>query len=128
MKTIDNSVMFICFGNICRSPMAEAVFKKILEEHSVLSKWLVDSAGVAPWFIGSEIDPRTVHVLRQSGYEFTRRAKQVEAKDFLVFEYMLAMDDECLFDLERMAPSESKGKLQLLGSYDPTGNLFIDDP
>ncbi|CAH1390309.1 unnamed protein product [Nezara viridula] len=128
MALRSRSVIFVCFGNICRSPMAEAIFRKMLEERGLGEKWEVDSAGVATWFIGSCPDPRAISALSSRNYTITRRARQVTDNDFNYFEYMLAVDDDILADLERMAPDDAKSKRELLGNYDPSGDLFIDDP
>lgn len=108
--------------------MAESIFKKMLEERSLHEKWEADSAGVGTWFIGSDPDPRTIAVLRNNNYTVERKARQVTHNDFRYYEYMLAMDDDTLFDLERMAPEDAKAKKELLGNYDPLGDTCIDDP
>lgn len=126
--TFDRSVLFICLGNICRSPIAEAVFRKLLKEKGLLDKWLVDSAAIGSWHVGSKPDSRAISVLKQNNIETNHRARQIEESDFHKFEFIFGMDEENMSDLKRLAPPDSKAKLQLLGSFDPHGELKIKDP
>ncbi|CAH1401993.1 unnamed protein product [Nezara viridula] len=124
----DRSVLFICLGNICRSPVAEAVFRKLLKEKGIFDKWLVDSAAIGSWHIGSKPDSRAISVLERNNIEINHRARQIEESDFHKFEFILGMDEENMSDLKRLAPPNSKAKLHLLGSFDPSGELIIKDP
>lgn len=123
-----SSVLFVGFGNICRSPMAEAVFNNMLKQISLLNKWEVDSAGVGTWYIGSDPDPRALKIVQFWRCPMSHKARQVNEEDFHRFEHILAMDDDNLHDLERMAPPKSTAKRGLLADYDPLGEAFIEDP
>ncbi|XP_018550084.1 low molecular weight phosphotyrosine protein phosphatase isoform X2 [Lates calcarifer] len=124
------SVLFICLGNICRSPIAEAVFRKMASDAGVVDKWVIDSAATSDWNIGSSPDARGLACLRKHGIETTHRAQQVTKEDFMSFEYILCMDESNLSDLKRKANSVKnyRAKIELLGSYDPQKQLIIKDP
>ncbi|XP_076874844.1 low molecular weight phosphotyrosine protein phosphatase isoform X1 [Brachyhypopomus gauderio] len=124
------SVLFVCLGNICRSPIAEAVFRKMASDSGVLEKWLIDSAATSDWNPGSFPDARGLACLRSHGIETDHRARQVTKDDFMSFEYILCMDESNLRDLKRKANAvkSCKSKIELLGSYDPQQQLIINDP
>ncbi|XP_069370886.1 low molecular weight phosphotyrosine protein phosphatase isoform X2 [Paralichthys olivaceus] len=124
------SVLFVCLGNICRSPIAEAVFRKMATDAGVVDKWLIDSGATSDWNIGSSPDPRGLACLRNHGTETSHRARQVTKEDFMSFEYILCMDESNLSELKRKAKSVKNysAKIELLGSYDPQNQLIINDP
>lgn len=107
-------VLFVCLGNICRSPTADGIFRDLVIREKLDQKILVDSAGTGAWHIGKAPDSRTVAAARQRGYDLSiLRARQVSAKDFSEFDYVLAMDESNLLDLQRMKPSSYTGHLGL---------------
>ncbi|KRX21656.1 Low molecular weight phosphotyrosine protein phosphatase [Trichinella nelsoni] len=126
------SVLFVCLGNICRSPMAEAVFLKLLKDRNLTQQWMADSAATCGYHVGGSPDDRTMKVLSKHGikqYEHTVRI--VTDEDFREFDYILGMDDNNIRDLESMKSkvNNAKCKIQLLGSYDPENNSrIIPDP
>ncbi|XP_067840298.1 low molecular weight phosphotyrosine protein phosphatase isoform X1 [Heptranchias perlo] len=124
------SVLFVCLGNICRSPIAEATFRKLATDQGVVNKWMIDSAGVIDFNVGNSPDSRALSCLRQQGTETTHKARQVTKDDFITFDYILCMDESNLRDLKRMAEKVKnyKSKIQLLGSFDPQQKLIIHDP
>lgn len=124
----DKSVLFVCLGNICRSPIAEVVLKKLLQERGLADKWLVDSAAIGPWHVGNKPDKRALSVLKSKNMDTDHRARQLKIKDFELFDYILGMDEENIADIERVKPKNSKAIIELLGSYDPAGETIIDDP
>ncbi|XP_072218537.1 low molecular weight phosphotyrosine protein phosphatase isoform X2 [Leuresthes tenuis] len=128
--TSSKSVLFVCLGNICRSPIAEAVFMKMATDAGVVDKWVIDSGATSDWNIGSSPDARGLACLRKHGIETSHRARQVTKEDFMSFEYILCMDESNLSDLKRKAKSvkDHKAKIELLGSYDPQKQLIIKDP
>jgi protein-tyrosine phosphatase len=99
------SVLFVCMGNICRSPTAEAVFRHYVE-NAGLSRYIrIDSAGTHDYHIGDAPDLRTQRAAQQRGYEMSGlRGRQVDAGDFLRFDYVLAMDRTNLANLHRILP------------------------
>ncbi|XP_034436049.1 low molecular weight phosphotyrosine protein phosphatase isoform X3 [Hippoglossus hippoglossus] len=124
------SVLFVCLGNICRSPMAEGVFRKMATDAGVVDKWVIDSGATSDWNVGSSPDPRGLACLRNHGTETSHRARQVTKEDFMSFDYLLCMDESNLSELNRKAKSVKNysAKIELLGSYDPQNQLIIKDP
>ena len=122
-----HSVNFACLGNICRSPMAEAVFRSLLEQRGLSHEWLVDSSAVESYNIGSHPDPRTLATLQQHGLNSGHVARRVTQEDFHQFEYILCFDQENMRDLGRLRPAGSRATLRLLGSYLEEGGV-VQDP
>ncbi|MDX8399668.1 MAG: low molecular weight protein-tyrosine-phosphatase [Gallionellaceae bacterium] len=106
------TVLFVCMGNICRSPTAEVVFRHYVEEAGLLDYIHIDSAGTHDCHIGDAPDSRTQRVALQRGYDMSRlRGRQVEAGDFADFEYVLAMDEANLAILKRLRPRDAQSHL-----------------
>lgn len=107
-------VLFVCMGNICRSPTAEAVFRRYVEQAELAAHIHIDSAGTHDYHIGAGPDPRTQQAARQRGYDMSKlRGRQVEAADFARFDYVLAMDQANLSILERLRPRDAQSHLGL---------------
>lgn len=94
-------VLFVCLGNICRSPMAEAVFQKIVDDAGLSDQIAVDSAGTGSWHVGEKAHQGTRRVLLQHGIEYNGRARQVRSGDMDPQTYVVAMDQSNLTDLQR---------------------------
>lgn len=108
------SVLFVCMGNICRSPTAEAVFRQRVEAAGLAHRIRIDSAGTHDYHIGEAPDPRTRQAARQRGYDMSAlRGRQVSREDFSRFDYVLAMDEANLSILRRLRPSADEGHLGL---------------
>ncbi|MFB6613971.1 low molecular weight protein-tyrosine-phosphatase [Streptomyces sp. NPDC085524] len=113
-------VCFVCTGNICRSPMAESVFRAHVAEAGLGALVEVDSAGTGGWHEGHPADPRTVSVLEGAGYEQHHRARQFRSSWFAGLDLVIALDAGHLRDLRRLAPTpEDAAKVRLLRSFDP---------
>ncbi len=114
-------VLFCCMGNICRSPTAEGVFRKLLAAEGLEGRIVVDSAGTHDYHVGRPPDRRTCHAAALRGYDLGGlRARRVLAGDFAEFDYVLAMDRENLTELERIAPVEHHGKIRLFMEFAAT--------
>ncbi|MFF9013191.1 low molecular weight protein-tyrosine-phosphatase [Streptomyces sp. NPDC014870] len=123
-------VCFVCTGNICRSPMAESVFRARVEEAGLADTVEVDSAGTGGWHEGHAADPRTVAVLEDRGYASEHTARQFRASWFPVLDLVIALDEGHVRELRRLAPTpEDAAKVRLLRSYDPAADdLDVPDP
>ena len=105
-------VLFICLGNICRSPAAEGVLSEIVESQGCADNWIIDSAGTGRWHIGQLPDNRMRVHARRRGIELTHRCRQVSAADFDDFDIIIPMDSQNESDLRRLAPSvEAEDKI-----------------
>jgi protein-tyrosine phosphatase len=112
------SVLFVCAGNICRSPTAEGVFRQSVASAGLDQKVLLDSAGTHGYHVGHPPDRRAQLAAAQRGYDITGlRARQVTAQDFIEFDYILAMDLDNLSHLKQVAPAQHHGKLGLFMDY-----------
>ncbi|KUL26849.1 low molecular weight protein-tyrosine-phosphatase [Streptomyces regalis] len=122
-------VCFVCTGNICRSPMAESVFRARVAEAGLDSLVEVDSAGTGGWHEGDPADPRTVSVLEEHGYDGGHTARQFQPSWFDRLDLVIALDSGHLKALRRLAPSpEDAAKVRLLRSYDPAAGDDLDVP
>ena len=107
------AVLFVCTGNICRSPTAEGVLKSMARKAGLQLQ--IESAGIGDWHVGSAPDERAQHHARGRGYDLsTLRARQVKASDFEEFDLILAMDCGHLRALQRLAPPRQLRKVRLL--------------
>jgi len=103
------SVLFVCMGNICRSPTAEAVFRQYVQHAGLSATIRIDSAGTHDYHVGDTPDARTRRAAQQRGYDMSGlRGRQVEPDDFHRFDYVLAMDRANLAILQKIAPAASK--------------------
>ncbi len=107
------SILFVCLGNICRSPLAEAAFRE--EARRLKLDAVTDSAGTGNWHIGSPPDPRAQAVALKNGVDISGlRGRQVKPADFRRFTHLVAMDHDNLANLRRIAPADATAKLSLL--------------
>jgi protein-tyrosine phosphatase len=104
-------ILFVCLGNICRSPLAEGAFRALLSEQG-RTDVRVDSAGTGAWHAGEPPDPRSVAEARRRGVDITgQRARQLRSSDFADFDWIVAMDDRNLADAEARAPRDGRARL-----------------
>jgi protein-tyrosine phosphatase len=123
-------VLFVCLGNICRSPTAEGVLRAIAAREFTGLELQVDSAGTADYHVGEPPDRRTVAAARRRGYNLSAlRARQVRAEDFSRFDYVLAMDRANLAELERQRRGSARADLRLFLEFSPDcGSAEVPDP
>lgn len=123
-------VLFVCLGNICRSPTAEGVFRHQVEEMGLSDRVHVDSAGTSNYHPGKAPDPRSSQAAKQRGIDLTMlRARQVRGEDFKTFDWIVAMDEANLESLRERCPSEHQHKLSLLLDHTPGSKLReVPDP
>jgi protein-tyrosine phosphatase len=111
-------IVFVCLGNICRSPMAEVVMQSLVDEADLGNRVEVSSAGTGDWHVGERADPRTLEILAARGYDGSRhRARQFEADWFDRHDLVVALDSRNLDDLRRLAPPDRRDDVRLLRSY-----------
>lgn len=124
------SVVFVCMGNICRSPTAEGVVRKKAREMGLQGLVEIDSAGTHGYHVGAPPDGRAQEAARGRGYDLSSlRARQVSERDFATFDYILAMDRDNLAALKRRCPPEHQHKLHLFLAFSRSyPNLEVPDP
>jgi protein-tyrosine phosphatase len=123
-------VLFVCLGNICRSPMAEGMFRSVTAGAGVEDRFRIDSAGTGGWHAGSPPDRRAQAAIRGRGVDISGlRARQVRTEDFLAFDFLLAMDAGNRRDLLDLAPAGQEQKVSLFLDYAPQMRLRdVPDP
>jgi protein-tyrosine phosphatase len=126
-------VLFVCMGNICRSPTAEGVFRALLRREGLEDRFEVDSAGTGGWHAGAPPDRRATAAAAGRGIELAGAARQVTPEDFERFDLLVAMDAANVADLRAVAPdAEAARKVVRLREFDPTavdaGDLDVADP
>lgn len=131
-RPVIRSLLFVCLGNICRSPLAQGVFEHLLAERQRRSEFTVESCGIGGWHVGERPDPRTIDVANRNGIQLASRARQLAVpQDFERFDLLLAMDRRNLRSL--MQAGCPKAKAGLFLSYAPAElaeryNLEVPDP
>lgn len=112
------SILFVCMGNICRSPTAEGVFRERAQRAGLGDALLIDSAGTHAYHVGSQPDPRSSRFAARRGIDLsTQRARQVEAGDFARFDHIYAMDKDNLARLLAACPAQHRHKLGLFMQF-----------
>lgn len=124
-------ILFVCLGNICRSPAAEGVMRSIVESEGAADRYDIDSAGTGNYHIGDLPDNRMRIHARRRGYELTHRCRQVTPSDFDVFDLIVAMDASNQRNLQRIAPSpEAEDKIIMMADFADLATRYdhIPDP
>lgn len=123
-------VLFVCLGNICRSPTAHGVFAALVERRGQSHRVEVDSCGTGNWHVGEAPDARATAEAAARGYDLSPlRARQVNVGDFDRYDYILAMDQQNLADLQRLCPPDYAGRLGLFLSFaEGVGVEEVPDP
>lgn len=111
-------VLFVCLGNICRSPTAEGVFKKLVQQAKLQDRIKIDSAGTHAYHVGEAPDARAQEAARNRGIELGKlQGRQAVAEDMTEFDYVLAMDHENAENLYRICPEGYESRINLFLSY-----------
>ena len=124
-------IVFVCMGNICRSPTAHGVFEHLVKQAGLADKIEIDSAGTGAWHVGELPDARSCSAAAKRGYALTHRARKFTATDFDRFDLVLAMDRDNFDHLQRLARGRTHvPPIKLLRSYDPTApeDAEVPDP
>ncbi|KAF1758944.1 hypothetical protein GCK72_015404 [Caenorhabditis remanei] len=127
------SVLMVCLGNICRSPIAEAVFIDCLKKRGIEGAWLVDSSAIIGYHTGKGPDSRAMGALRKYGInDYQHRARVTTPDDIRRFDYIFGMDDSNIEDLreieQKVPKSERRAEILMLGKQDPRGKSEVPDP
>ncbi len=128
------AILFVCMGNICRSPMAEGVFRHLVREAGIEEKAaagiLCDSAGTAGYHVGDPPDPRTVRTAARHGVDLSgQRARKIQQRDFEIFDHVLAMDEDNLSGMMQICPPDLRPKIALFMDHAPAlGLTEVPDP
>ena len=122
-------VLFVCLGNICRSPTAEGVFRRALEQAGMAGQVEIDSCGVGNWHVGKAPDARAQQAALSRSIDITAlRARQLSAQDFVDFDYLLGMDQDNVSAMRQLKPANSQAHVGLLLDFAGTPGGEVPDP
>jgi protein-tyrosine phosphatase len=123
-------VLFVCLGNICRSPAAEGAFRKEVELNRVGEFFEIDSCGTGDWHLGEDSNRTTKEVAKNRGILLDHRARQIKKKDLDEFDWILTMDEKNYNDVLKMADDSLKNKIHLFREFEPGGmkERSVPDP
>ncbi|XP_069462156.1 low molecular weight phosphotyrosine protein phosphatase isoform X1 [Ambystoma mexicanum] len=113
----NKSVLFVCLGNICRSPIAEAVFRNLVVEKGLTNQWRIDSAATSTYEIGSPPDYRGEACMKRHGISMNHIARQVTKDDFLSYDYMLCMDESNLRERMKILKQSTSNVLDVVNHF-----------
>lgn len=121
-------VLFVCLGNICRSPLAEAIFKEKARQRNLSHLFHSDSCGTSNYNIGDDPDLRTIQSAHKSNTPISHRARQLCKTDLETFDLILAMDQNNVRSILSLCEASQSSKIKLMRSYDPLGVGDVPDP
>lgn len=123
------SVLFICLGNICRSPLGEGIFRRLIEERRLEKSFIVDSCGIGSWYEGEPPHKESCRIAKEHGLNIDhQRARQIRSDDFLKFNLMIAMDQSIKADLEDLKIGK-QSQIRLMREFDKVEDgLDVPDP
>ena len=124
-----HKIIFVCLGNICRSPTAEGVLRKQVSDRGLENLFEIDSAGTGDWHLGHPPDKRAIEAALARGIDLSPlRARQITARDMLYFDAIIAMDNQNLARLKSLASADQQYKVRLLLQYGNAENREVPDP
>ncbi|XP_015524929.2 low molecular weight phosphotyrosine protein phosphatase 1 [Neodiprion lecontei] len=127
--SVKRKVLMICLGNICRSPLAEAVFLDFIRRKKLHDLWEVESAALIGYHTGKNPDHRAIATLKKHGItDYVHKARPINQSDYDKFDWIFGMDEDNIRELARLSPANSRAVIELLGKYDPEEELIIRDP
>ncbi|MDB5102601.1 MAG: protein-tyrosine-phosphatase [Fibrobacteres bacterium] len=121
-------ILFVCLGNICRSPLAEGIFLHQVKARGLEGRYTADSAGTGDWHVGNPPDTRSINVARKRGVALPSLGRQVRKSDFEEFDLILAMDGNNRRDLLELSPAKYRDKVKLMRDFDAAGDRGADVP
>lgn len=122
-------ILFVCMGNICRSPMAEGLFRHIVSQENLQNQFTVDSAGTGAWHEGDPPDDRAIAKMAQKGIDIsTQISRPLKESDFEYFDLLFVMDHENLKNTKARAPEHCQHKIHLFTEYSLGANIAVPDP
>ena len=120
-------VVFVCLGNICRSPLGEGVFRHLVKERGLSDRFIIDSAGTASYHVGERPDPGSIRVAENDGVSLDGQyARQFTGEDLTRWDYVIAMDHSNHSNIHKLG--SASGKVHLLREFDPEGPGDVPDP
>lgn len=123
------SILFVCLGNICRSPLAEGVFRAVVVERGLADDFMIDSAGMGDWHAGQAPDPRAIAVARAHGLDISgQQARAITERDFERFDLILGMDRKNIRELREIAPDAFRDRIHLFLDFAGNGAREVPDP
>ncbi|PLP56832.1 low molecular weight phosphotyrosine protein phosphatase [Mesorhizobium loti] len=123
------SILFVCLGNICRSPLAEGVFRDVLTTRGLEHRFRLDSAGTGGWHAGSAPDPRSIEIAARHGIDIAgQKARKVSPDDFSRFDLIFGMDRSNVADLKATAPQEARDRIHLFLEFAGERGREVPDP
>lgn len=126
---MSKKVLFVCLGNICRSPAAEGVFLHLVNQRSLAAQFLIDSAGTSGYHQGEPADKRMREHALKRGYDLTSKSRQIQKEDIVVFDHIIVMDDKNLKNVQAMADAEYQHKIEKLTDYSKKFDIdHVPDP
>ncbi len=121
-------ILFVCLGNICRSPLAEAVFNEKIRVRELQNEFQSDSCGTGNYHVGDWPDDRTIKCANKNGILINHIGRQLSRADLDNFDLILAMDGSNLFSILKLSEESTRSKVKLMRSFDPQGNGDVPDP
>lgn len=121
-------ILFVCLGNICRSPLAEAILKHKIKDLDWKNEFVVDSCGTSTYNLGDGPDPRGIRCAHKRGVHMDHIARQITRKDTEFFDLIIAMDHSNLENIRRVAHENHRHKIRLMREFDPAGGGEVPDP